>query len=168
MIHRAGRLLLGSAGAVGMLLVSTPVVGQAGPAGLATVLSIGDGDTLRVRQGKRTLTVRLACIDAPEMAQAPHGRRARDHLRLRLPAGSRLRLDVKRTDLHGRTVAEVFRGVNIGLALVEDGQAFAYRRYLSSCAAREYLEAEGRASRRRRGIWQQPGGITRPWTFRRR
>ena len=32
----------------------------------ATVLSIGDGDTLRVREGNRTVNVRLACIDAPE------------------------------------------------------------------------------------------------------
>ncbi len=31
-----------------------------------TVLSIGDGDTLRMREGNRTLNVRLACIDAPE------------------------------------------------------------------------------------------------------
>ncbi|MCU0530192.1 MAG: micrococcal nuclease-like nuclease, partial [Cyanobium sp. Prado107] len=36
-----------------------------------TVVSIGDGDTLRVRQGQRTITVRLACIDATEMAQQP-------------------------------------------------------------------------------------------------
>ena len=35
----------------------------------ATVLSIGDGDTIRVRQAGRTLTVRLACIDAAETAQ---------------------------------------------------------------------------------------------------
>ena len=37
----------------------------------ATVLSIGDGDTIRVRQAGKALTVRLACIDAPENAQAP-------------------------------------------------------------------------------------------------
>ena len=37
----------------------------------ATVLSIGDGDTIRVRQAGKALTVRLACIDAPETARAP-------------------------------------------------------------------------------------------------
>ena len=41
----------------------------------ATVLSIGDGDTIRVRQAGRALTVRLACIDAPETAQSPWGSR---------------------------------------------------------------------------------------------
>jgi endonuclease YncB( thermonuclease family) len=34
-----------------------------------TILSIGDGDTIRVRQAGKALTVRLACIDAPETAQ---------------------------------------------------------------------------------------------------
>ncbi|MFO8237186.1 MAG: DUF6781 family protein [Prochlorococcaceae cyanobacterium] len=57
--------------------------------------------------------------------------------------------------------------ININLALAEDGQAFPYRHDLSSCDAREYLQAEFRPSRRRHGIWQEPGAITRPWDFRR-
>jgi endonuclease YncB( thermonuclease family) len=48
----------------------------------------------------------------------------------------------------------VFNGININLAMVEDGQAFAYRKYLGDCNAREYLDAEYRASRRRYGVWQ--------------
>jgi endonuclease YncB( thermonuclease family) len=51
------------------------------------VLSIGDGDTIRVRQGGQAMTVRLACIDAPEVAQNPHGQRGREALRMRLPTG---------------------------------------------------------------------------------
>jgi endonuclease YncB( thermonuclease family) len=39
----------------------------------ATVLSIGDGDTIRVRINGKPNTVRLACIDAPETAQSPMG-----------------------------------------------------------------------------------------------
>ncbi|WP_228006988.1 thermonuclease family protein [Cyanobium sp. LEGE 06143] len=68
---------------------------------------------------------------------------------------------------HGRTVAEVIGQININLALVEDGQAYAYRQYLSGCDARGYLDAEYRASRRRHGAWQMSAGITRPWDFRR-
>lgn len=34
----------------------------------ATVLSIGNGDTIRVRQVGKALTARLACIEAPESA----------------------------------------------------------------------------------------------------
>jgi endonuclease YncB( thermonuclease family) len=131
------------------------------------VLSIGDGDTIRVRQGGRAITVRLACIDAPETAQRPYGQQARSYLQQRLPIGREVTLEVKTTDRYSRSVAEVMSDININLAMVEDGQAFAYRQYLGGCDAKEYLDAEYRASRRRYGVWQVPGGITRPWDFRR-
>jgi len=152
-----------------LLLVLAALLPGAGSAQAlkGEVLSIGDGDTIRVRQDGRAITVRLACIDAPEMAQRPYGQQARSYLQQRLPVGREVNLDVKTTDRYGRTVAEVFSGLSINLALVEDGQAFAYRQYLGSCNAQEYLDAEHRASRRRVGVWQVPGGITRPWDFRR-
>ncbi|MFM7514247.1 MAG: thermonuclease family protein [Cyanobium sp.] len=134
---------------------------------VAKVVSVGDGDTIRVRMSEKPITVRLACIDAPETAQRPYGQNARLYLQQRLPVGSAVQLDEKTTDRYGRLVAEVFNGININLALVEDGQAFVYRQYLSGCDAKEYLDAEYRASRRRYGIWQGEGGITRPWDFRR-
>jgi endonuclease YncB( thermonuclease family) len=155
------------------LLGVVALVAMAWPAGgvaqgvKATVLSIGDGDTIRVRQAGKALTVRLACIDAPETAQAPYGLRSRQYLQQRLPVGREVSLDIKTTDRYGRSVAEVISEININLALVEDGQAFAYRQYLSGCDAKEYLDAEYRASRRRYGVWQVEGGITRPWDFRR-
>lgn len=132
----------------------------AGPG--ATVISVGDGDTIRVRMNGKPITVRLACIDAPETAQQPYGQQARSYLQQRLPLGSTVTLEQKTTDRYGRLVAEVFNGININLAMVEDGQAFVYRQYLSGCDAKEYLEAEFRASRRRYGVWQVEGGITRP------
>jgi len=118
----------------------------------ATVLSIGDGDTIRVRQAGKALTVRLACIDAPETAQSPYGQQARTYLQQRLPIGREVSLNLKTTDRYGRSVAEVISETNINLALVEDGQAFAYRQYLSGCDAKAYLEAEERASRALRGL----------------
>jgi endonuclease YncB( thermonuclease family) len=144
------------------------------PTGLAaqgvstTILSIGDGDTIRVRQAGKALTVRLACIDAPETAQSPYGQQARTYLQQRLPIGRKVSLEVKATDRYGRTVAEVIDGININLALVEAGLAFAYRQYLGGCDANAYLEAEERASSSRLGVWQLQGGITRPWDFRRK
>jgi endonuclease YncB( thermonuclease family) len=156
-----------------VLLVVMALAAVAWPADVAsqavsaTVLSIGDGDTIRVRQADKAITVRLACIDAPETAQSPYGQQARTYLQQRLPIGREVSLNVKTTDRYGRTVAEVFSGVNINLALVEDGQAFAYRQYLSSCSEQKYLEAETKANRRRIGVWHVPGGITRPWEFRR-
>ncbi|WP_259733178.1 thermonuclease family protein [Synechococcus sp. CS-1331] len=145
-----------------MAMAQAPVGASPG----ATVISVGDGDTIRVRMNGKPITVRLACIDAPETAQSPYGQQSRRYLQQRLPVGSTVTLEQKTSDRYGRLVAEVFNGININLAMVEDGQAFVYRQYLSDCDAKEYLDAEYRASRRRYGVWQVEGGITRPWDFR--
>jgi len=154
--------------AVAMAPMALSPATAAGTEVRATVLSIGDGDTIRVlSQGQQRITVRLACIDAPEMAQAPYGAQSRAYLQTRLRIGTPVTLLPQTVDRYGRTVAEVIGEVNFNLAMVEDGQAFAYRQYLSQCNAREYLDAEFRASRSRYGVWAVPGGITRPWDFRR-
>lgn len=138
------------------LLIMAVWAALAWPAGViaqsfnATALSIGDGDTIRVQQGGKRITIRLACIDAPELAQAPDGVNARSYLQSRLQLGSSVTLRPQTVDRFGRTVAEVFSGVNLNLALVEDGKAFAYCGYLGGCNARAYLDAQSRASRRRR------------------
>lgn len=151
-----------------LLALTTLLAGACAAGPHATrVVSVGDGDTIRVRRGDAVITVRLACIDAPEMAQTPHGERARRALQERLPAGRRVRLAEKGTDRYGRLVAEVIADGNINLALVEDGQAFAYHRYLRRCDGEAYRDAERRARHNRLGVWSVPDGITRPWNFRR-
>jgi endonuclease YncB( thermonuclease family) len=132
----------------------------------AQVVSIGDGDTIRVEHGDKLETIRLACIDAPEMAQVPYGDQARRYLQTRLRLEQEVTIHPLNSDRYGRTVAEVIGDINLNLALVEDGQAFVYPKYLGQCDAREYLDAEYRASRHRFGIWRVPGGIERPWLFR--
>jgi endonuclease YncB( thermonuclease family) len=72
-----------------MVVLLAPVSAQAAP---ATVISIGDGDTLRVRNGGRIQTVRLACIDAPETSQAPHGASPRQQLQALAPVGTLVRV----------------------------------------------------------------------------
>ncbi len=165
---RLGQTLGLATGLAAVLLLGCSILrpGQSAD-GRATVLSIDDGDTIRVLQGQQRITVRLACIDAPEMAQAPYGAQSRAYLQTRLRIGSLVTLLPQTGERYGRTVAEVIGEVNLNLAMVEDGQAFAYRKYLSLCNAQEYLDAEYRASRHRFGVWQVPGGVTRPWDFRR-
>ncbi|MCP9934810.1 thermonuclease family protein [Cyanobium sp. Candia 9D4] len=134
----------------------------------ATVISVGDGDTLRVEEAGRKLTIRVACIDAPEMAQAPYEQQARQALQALLPIGSTVTLKVQTRDRYGRTVAEVFapNGANAGLTLVQQGIAFAYRQYLKQCDEWAYLDREKVAERYRLGVWRSAGGIGRPWDFR--
>jgi len=111
-----------------------------GPAGAATVLSVGDGDTLRVVDGSKRLTIRMACIDASETAQRPYGSASRQRLQALAPVGSVVTLRPQTIDKYGRTVAEMFRnGQNVNLAMVSSGQAFAYRKYLAACDGSAYL-----------------------------
>jgi len=64
-------------------------------------------------------------------------------------------------------VAEVFRnGRAVNLAMVQGGQAFAYRKDLAACDGRAHLAAEAQAQQSRRGVWAVTGGIERPWDWR--
>ena len=138
-------------------------------ANAATVVSVGDGDTIRVSEGSRRLTIRLACIDAPETSQRPWGPRSTAFLKQLTPVGSEVTLRVQTTDRYGRTVAELLnRRGNVNQLMVGAGQAFAYRRYLRQCDSERYLQLENKAQRQGIGVWSiGPSGITRPWDYRR-
>ncbi len=152
--------------AMAPLVLSPAAVAE--PEVRVTVISVGDGDTLRVEDGGKKITIRVACIDAPEMAQAPYGQQARQALQELLPVGSTVTLRTQTKDRYGRTVAEVFaqNGANTGLTLVQQGNAFAYRQYLKQCDELAYLDREKLAERYRVGVWRVEGGTQRPWDFR--
>ena len=138
-------------------------------ANAATVISVGDGDTVRVSRGSGRITVRLACIDAPETSQRPWGARSTALLKQLMPIGSEVTLRVKTTDRYGRTVAELLNHLgNVNQLMVGAGQAFAYRKYLHQCDAQKYLGLEEDVKRQGLGGWSVgPSGITRPWDYRR-
>lgn len=59
-----------------LLLSGVPTLAQTNLPKI-TVVSVGDGDTLRVRnQQGQTITVRLGCVDAPELKQNPWGQQS--------------------------------------------------------------------------------------------
>ena len=118
------------------------------------VLSVGDGDTIRVTtpNGTNKTTVRLACIDAPETSQAPYGNDARRALQGELAIGTEVSLRTKATDRYGRTVAEVIRGsTNINQALVQSGVAFVNWQYIEGCDRETYSRLENEARLKRLG-----------------
>ena len=133
------------------------------------MLSIGDGDTIRVStpSGTSKTTVRLACIDAPETSQVL-GIDARQALQADLPIGTEVSLRTKATDRYGRTVAEVLKGTtNINQALVATGAAFVYWQYIEGCDRETYSRLENEARLKSLAVWAVPGGIQRPWDYRR-
>jgi len=139
------------------------------PASGSTIISVGDGDTIRIRDGSEKLVVRLACIDAPEISQEPYGTRSRDFLKKMLPLGTKVVLHVQTIDRYGRSVAEVFtKKGNINESMIEQGQGFVYRRYLSKCNGPRYLSLERQAQKLGLGVWSTSStGIQRPWDYRR-
>jgi micrococcal nuclease len=134
--------------------------------GPVSLVSVGDGDTIRVTTANGLkVTVRLACIDAPETAQGQSGADATEGLKQLLASGP-LELRPQTIDKYGRTVAEVYTGGrNVNLELVRMGLAYAYRQYMSGCNANAYLDAEGQAEQYRQGAWRW-GNEVKPWDFR--
>lgn len=146
---------------IGLLLLALPV--QA-----ATVLSVGDGDTITITNGAQKIRVRLACIDAPETSQTPYGMESRQALQKLLLIGTEVTVRSKATDRYGRTVGEVLKGgTNINQSLVGSGNAFVYWQYISGCDRQTYSRLENGARLKRLGVWSVPGGTQRPWDYRR-
>lgn len=132
----------------------------------ATVISTGDGDTLRLQLNGTATTIRLACIDAPESNQA-FGTDASARLAQLLPDGTPVTLRAVETDRYGRTVAEVYKDdQSVGLQLIAEGYAVIYDRYLNSCAESrdDYLQAEARAEAAKLNFWSQANPVM-PWDF---
>ncbi len=133
----------------------------------AQVISTGDGDGLRAQINGQPVTIRLACVDAPETAQ-PHGQESAARLRALLPRGTAIDVRVVDTDRYGRMVAEVYRaGQSVNLQLVAEGHAVVYREYLSGCRETEaaFLAAEDQSRSRRLAFWSQAQPIM-PWEWR--
>jgi endonuclease YncB( thermonuclease family) len=117
------------------------------------VVSIADGDTFTLLTAdKEQIRIRLAEIDTPESGQ-PYGNRAKQALS-QLVFGKDVRVEVQTTDQYGRTVGRPYVGdVDVCADLVENGFAWAYRRYLRDP---KLLELEKEAQDAKMGLWSLP------------
>lgn len=150
----AGLLVLAAAGCGGEPEPGT--AGASGPAESGVVEYVNDGDTLRLRDGRR---VRLVQIDAPELHGDCYGKAALGALRRLAPEGARVtlerdpRLDAR--DGYGRLLRYVFAsGHNLNMTLVRQGAASPYFfRSERGRYAQALLGAVDEARRERRGYW---------------
>ena len=126
------------------------------------LVSVLDGDTIRVSAAGKVETVRLSQIDAPERSQS-FGLEATSCLASFLARGS-IRVCRDGTDTYGRTIAEVFAGgVDVGEGMVRQGCAWAYRKYLGAASPLPALEQAARLAKL--GLWAQAAAVE-PWTYR--
>ncbi len=135
----------------------------------STLLRVIDGDRVIARiEGKQTM-IRLACIDAPEIGQIPHGRIAWNTLSGLLPSHTPITIQAIKVDRYGRLVANIFTpgGVNIGEELIRLGLVFVDATNSSDCDVPKLLLLEDQARLARIGLWKGSlQGITRPWLVR--
>lgn len=133
------------------------------------VIKVSDGDTLTVVTADTKYKIRLARIDAPEMAHfgkpaQPFGKEARAHLR-QLLEGKTVSVDIEALDRYGRSVGTVYLNhQNVNLTMVQDGYAWVYREY--SNGGDDLMMLEKDARRKRIGLWMLDDPIY-PAQFRR-
>jgi endonuclease YncB( thermonuclease family) len=127
------------------------------------VISVTDGDTIKVLVNKETVTVRLEGIDAPESGQS-FGKKAKEAL-AGLVAGKTVTVKKTGTDKYMRTLGIVIVGdVDASAKLLEDGWAWHFKKYNDEERLAKLEEAARKA---KRGLWAYENAIA-PWDYRAR
>jgi endonuclease YncB( thermonuclease family) len=130
------------------------------------VVKVLDGDSIRVKKGRKIVEIRLYGIDTPEWKQ-PFGNKAKKFTRAAL-RGQTVVVKQRDVDRYGRVVALVWSsGKMVNRELVRNGYAWKYSRYCHQqplCSELGRLEAEAR--RRRLGLWRGKNPVS-PWQWKR-
>lgn len=137
-----------------ILVIASPLFALSGK-----VVSIHDGDTITVLQDKQQVKVRLFGIDAPELKQ-PYGKKSKRFL-ANLIAGKVVEVEENGKDRYKRTIGTIYlNGTDINAQMVENGYAWAYRKF-----SKKYTPQESQAKKQRLGLWRDKEPIP-PWEWR--
>lgn len=143
------------------------------------VVSVHDGDTMKVKRGFEEKKIRFCGIDAVEKQQKL-GSSATSYLRSLISKGDGTVLVTPiEKDRYGRTVAELFvlprpgtpgyqpeEEIFLNGEMVRAGFARHYLRYSSRCPNKEVIEkSEAIARASHAGFWNDPNAIA-PWDYR--
>jgi micrococcal nuclease len=132
------------------------------------VISVHDGDTIKVKKEGNVQNLRLCGIDAPEISQ-PLGKDSRDYLRSLLPVGKAVQISIVDTDKYNRKIGEIFlTATNPEKFINEDmtvkGMAYSYNKY-KNCPNQVAMEnGEAIAKSKKIGVWS--GDYEKPWDYR--
>lgn len=125
-------------------------------------VKVVDGDQLVVYVNKKTLKVRLAHVDCPEMGQ-PFGEQARE-LTSSLTLKKKVQVEIKSYGENDQLIGRVtIDGKDLSMTLVESGLAWYYKKHGSE---RYLSKAQRKARKGKIGLWSQNNPIP-PWDFRR-
>ncbi len=175
----AAALVLGLLGYGGLLPGGARDASTTLPSGPYVIKAIHDGDSFNAQAGNNTLIrVRIAGIDAPERTQ-PYSQKAKAALETMLSSGP-IRIEAVTLDRFDRWVANVYvNDIDIGLAMVNQGWAWYFRRYKDDLQTFQQIRfelAEQTAKQKRLGLWVGLDAASKnpelapepPWQFRER
>lgn len=131
------------------------------------VVSVTDGDTIKVIDGNQVIKVRLYGVDSPEMDQ-DFGLTAKNFTE-GLVYGKQVDVEKVATDRYGRTVGIVTvieNNKNLNQELVKEGHAWVYNRYCIRPVCIDWANMEQDARLDKRGLWQEFNPDP-PWEWRR-
>ncbi len=128
------------------------------------VVSVTDGDTIKVMHNGKEEKIRLYGIDTPEKGQ-DFGQKAQD-LTSSLIAGRIVEVEQKDVDRYGRVVGLVkVDGQSLNELIIQNGYAWVYRQYCKERFCSDWIKAEETAKQAKKGMWSSPVVIP-PWEWR--
>ena len=128
----------------------------------AIVTAVTDGDTVKIEYQNKTIKVRLAGIDTPELKQefGTESKRALEDKVL----NKMVYIDGEKEDRYGRLIADLRIGSRwINIELIEEGYAWHYKQYSKNT---DLAKAESSAKKEAKGLWVSHNPIP-PWEYRR-
>jgi endonuclease YncB( thermonuclease family) len=145
------------------LILSVVNISYASESYRAKVVSVIDGDTIKVLRHKKMIKIRLANIDCPEKSQ-PWGQNAKKALSERI-FGHKIKIQASSKDRYGRTIAEIFyKKDNLNQEMVAKGHCWEYTKYSKDPTL---LDMQKAAKEKSFGLWSlQADQRIEPWVWR--
>lgn len=137
------------------------------------VVRVYDGDTIKVIENGKEITIRLIGIDAPEISKKKHvpGQpfclKAKEYLS-NLVLNKAVNIKMYGKDESGKSLGEIFaEKMNINIEMINAGLAEVYRGMPAhNLKINTYREAERKAKEAVKGIWELRDQYFSPWDWR--
>ena len=129
------------------------------------VIAIKDGDTIEIMNEGKTLTIRLAHVDCPEIKKGqPFGKAAKQFTSDLCFGQTVTVINEQKFDRYKRLIGFVTneKGENINKELVKAGLAWHFKKYSNDAS---YADLESRARENKIGLWAEDDPIP-PWNWR--
>ena len=132
------------------------------------VLSVYDGDTIKVEKDGVIERIRFCGMDAPEISQ-PLGKESRNYLQSLIPSHNSVQISIIGTDRYNRKIGEIFVIANgtekfINEEMTKSGMAYNYDRYKNCPNQVAMGNGEAIAKSKKIGVWS--GNYEKPWDYR--